>query len=180
MQIHTHIYWYIQIHTHIQPSKTGLDKGFLALQRALETLWWRAIPPDHLECYLRRDRRTHTWPWMPIGGTRDSLYPLPTRLARAGAPKRVGEWVPDGGVKWSDSCPGSPRVGPAGCRPRGGSFEDATAAWMLVWANTHNTDWYCKDMTKIHTIHAYTNNTYIYIHIYNDTFVLLRYKHTDK
>ena len=108
IHIHTDTYRYIQIHTHMHPLKTGLDGGFPAGQRPLATRWRGAIPPDHLGCCSRRDHSMHMAHGRPIGGTRDSLCPPPTRAARSGAPKRVRGWVPDGGVKWSGTCPGSP------------------------------------------------------------------------
>ncbi len=91
----------------------------------------------------------------------------PTRAARAGAPKRVRGWVPNGREKWSATCPGVPRVGPAGCRPSGGSFGDVVLASVLVWANTYNTYKY-----KIGYTHD-TYKTYRYQHIHTHTYTYI-------
>jgi hypothetical protein len=42
-------------------------------------------------------------------------------------------------------------VGPAGCRPSGGSFGDVVLASVLVGANTYNTKRYIHDTYNTHT-----------------------------
>ncbi len=107
IHIHTYMYntcSYIHMHTHIHPLQTG-SYGFLQRgQLPLETPWRVAAPQDQLGWGLRRNLRMHTAQGGRIGGTRNSLWAPPTRAARAGAPKRVLEWVPDGEEKWGTLC----------------------------------------------------------------------------
>ena len=111
IQIHTYAHntdTYCMIHTHTYTRQSVSGGVFKVLPLSHATPLTGTTYPDHLIRGLGRDRRARNACVMPIGGAGGALCPHPTRAARAGAPKRVPGSAPDGGTKWSATCPGMP------------------------------------------------------------------------
>ena len=96
------------IHTHKYTRQSVSGGGFQVLWPSHATPLRGTTYPDHLGLGSGRDCRAGNACRLPVGGAGGALWTPPTGAARAGAPKRVLGWVPDGGKKWLGACPGVP------------------------------------------------------------------------